>query len=245
MTAPAFDTDGMLASTIQGKLQYMRMRSAMFRDQHGRQWACEISTETLHPCTPLMPVNFRAPHPMLVPPAKYLQVSNVFGEIVIDYDGWLIDVANARREYDAWVMEAARHLYKGAALDMIRAGDPDLIKFCGPAPMSPEFVRAMKSGVSKWVLGLLPTSSPIPAWAQKEMHTLTVIETWDGSDVETGLIDAEKYRDDDVIDEDADERAERLAAAARYGDIEDDADPSASPDFQPLPRKRGRPPKER
>jgi len=243
MTAPAFDSEGMLASTIQGKLQYMRMRTARFRDPHGRQWSCEISTETLHPCTPLTPVDFRVPHPMLVPPAKYLNVSNVFGELTIDYDTWLVDVANARREYDAWVMEAARHLYKGAALDMIRAGDADLIKFCGPAPMSPEFVRAMKSGVSKWVLGLLPKSAPVPAWAQKEMHTLTVVETWDGSDVETG-IDVDRYRDDDAIDEDADAMAERLAAAARYGDVEDDADPFGLPQTEPIKRGRGRPRKE-
>jgi hypothetical protein len=47
----------------------------------------------------------------------------------------------------------------------------------------------------------------------------------------------------DVEDEDAYGVAERYAAASQYADVEEDADPNALPDFQPIKRGRGRPPK--
>lgn len=241
MTAPAFDTDGMLSSTIKEKLQYQRMKAATFRDQHGRKWGCSISTETLDPCTPLTPADFRTPHPYLTPPAKYLKMSGVFGEIRVAYDQWLTDVSEARREWEAFFRECAITMYKGAAVAMMQAKDADLMKMAGPAPMSPEFILAMKSGESKWVLGITRpdgTRYPMPRWAQDVMDTLVIVETWDGGTVDT-TVEAGKYADeDDAASEDAAERAARLALAERYADDEDAADPNGLPDFQPLPKKR-------
>lgn len=238
MTAPAFDTNGMLGSTIKEKLQYERMRSATFRDQHGRKWSCAISTETLHPCSPLIPADFRTPHPYLTPPAKYLQIGTAFGEIVIAYDAWLTDVSEARREWDNWLRECAILMYKGAAVAMMQAQDADLLKMAGPAPMSPEFIKAMKSGESRWVLGLRRadgTKPATPSWAHAILHTLQIVETWDGGYVDTS-VQAGRYADDEP-DADAAERADRLALALKYADDEEVADPGAARDFQPLKKR--------
>lgn len=249
MTTPM--ADEMLGATVREKLQYHRMRPATYRDQHGRMWSCQVSTETLHPTTPLTPVGWRAPFPMLVPDAKYLTIGEAFGELVIDYDRWLKDVADARKEYDLWVLECARRLYGGAALQAIKNAEPELRRMAGPGPISPEFIRAMKSGASRWALGLPHSSGrpfPVPAWAEAELWTLQVHETWDGTDVDTA-VDAARYADEEPVGEDEQARLERLEAQARYGDVEELADPEAAPSFAPIraplppneKRGRGRP----
>lgn len=253
MTTPTLP-DEYLAATVREKLQYHRLRPGIFRDQHGREWSCQLSTETLHPASPLTPVGWKAPYPMLVPPAKYLGMGRAFGTVEIDYDQWLRDIHEGRRAYDEQVMEWARRLYGGAALQAIKAGDPDLRRVAGPGPMSPEFVRAMKAGVSKWALGLPHPSGvpyPTPKWAEAELHTLQVYETWDGTDVDTA-VDATKYADEEPVfgwDETAGEArddepatvaaaaerrdAELAEARARYGD--------AVVEPAPVTRSRGRP----
>lgn len=239
MTSPALG-DEFLAATVREKLQYHRLRPATLRDQHGREWSCQLSTETLHPATPCTPVGWRAPHPYLVPPQKYLAQGRSF-TLEIDYDAWLRDIHQARREYEEQVMEWARKLYGGAALQAIKSGDADLKRMAGPGPMSPEFVRAMKSGASKWALGIPHPSGvpyPVPAWAQSEMDTLQVYETWDGSDVDTA-VDPSRYADEEPElgwHDDTDpmpDAALAAADAARYGD--------AAPELPPPARPRGRP----
>lgn len=241
MTAAAIP-DEFLAATVREKLQYHRLRPALLRDQHGREWSCQLSTETLEPATPCTPVGWSAPHPYLVPPAKYLLRGRTFGTLEIDYDGWLRDIHQARREYEEQVMEWARKLYGGAALQAIRNKDADLRRMAGPGPMSPEFVRAMKSGASKWALGIKHPSGvpyPVPQWAASELDTLQVYETWDGSDVDTA-VDPTRYQDDEPDLGWADDGEPMPAAvgaaadpdAARYRD--DEAAPAA-------PRRRGRP----
>jgi hypothetical protein len=241
MTSPML-SDEMLNATVQQKLQYHRMRPAVFRDQHGRRWSAQVSTDTLSPCTPLTPVGWQAPYPMLMPDGKYLVMGGAFGELVIDYDRWLRDLFDGRRAYEQQVLEWARKLYGGAAMEMIRKGDPDLQRVAGPGPMNPEFVRAMKSGANKWVLGIRRpdgTPYPVPTWAAEHLWTLQVTETWDGSDVDTS-VDASRYADaeDDALPEDAAATAARLAEQLRYSDAEEDADPGAAPAFQPMGRRR-------
>ena len=237
MTAPGFDIDGMLQSTVRGKFQYEKMQTALYRDDHDREWSCQISIESMEPCTPMSPSDFRTPHPYLTPPGKYLRTSRGrLGRLSIDYDQWLTDVSEARREWDNWLRECAVSMYKGAAMAMIQAQDSDLMKMAGPAPMSPEFILAMKSGESRWVLGQLPKGAPTPKWAQGILHTLQIIETWDGGYVDTTVLPG-KYADDET-DEDAQERADRLMAALKYSDNEEDADPMGLLTFEPLPKKR-------
>lgn len=247
MTAAAIP-DEFLAATVREKLQYHRLRPAILRDQHAREWSCQLSTETLEPATPCTPVGWTAPHPYLVPPAKYQRQGRSFGTLEIDYDGWLRDIHQARREYEEQVMEWARKLYGGAALQAIKNRDADLRRMAGPGPMSPEFVRAMKSGASKWALGIKHPSGmtyPTPAWAASELDTLQVYETWDGSDVDTA-VDAARYADEEPdlgwADDEAQETdaAAVAAEAARYGDAAPELAPAPAP-VAAAARPRGRP----
>lgn len=246
MTAPT--ADSLLDAVVhREKLQYHRLRPATYRDPHGRRWSTQVNTDTLHPATTLTPLDWAAPHALLVPPAKYLRVSEVLGELGIDYDRWLADVTVSRRDYEQHVMHCARQLFNAGAVDAIKRNDPDLRALAGVGPMSPEFVRAMKANlvdptVGRWPLGLPGTHGqplPMPRWAVAEWQSLQVIETYDGSDVDTTL-DVTRYADDEAVDEDAQAAADRLEAQLKWQDDED----ALMADPEPNRRVKVRRPKE-
>lgn len=242
MTSPLMES--MIGSTVKERMWADRVRVGTFRDQHGRTYSTMVDKETGDPAAPLTPVSFRAPFPALYPPAKYQTFPrDQMGVMVIDYDQWIVDLSDAWKGYREELLFWARKEFGGAAIRAVEEGHPKLRELAGPPPASVEFVRAMKAGVSKWVLGIAkPDGSryPMPPWAADIVDTLAVHESYDGTGVLTD-VNPDDYRD--VEDEDAYAVAQRYAAASQYQDVEEDSDPSALPDFQPITRRRGRPPK--
>jgi len=238
MTAPMMDQ--MLGSTVRERMFHERVVPAVLQDQHGRHWSTQLDQATLHPATPITPDGWDAPFAMLYPPTKYLTFPKAaFGRLTIDYDRWLIDAADAEKEYRNWLLQVARTQFGAAALQKIQENDADLRRLAGPPPASMEFIKAMKAG-NKWALGLLRPDGaryPMPPWAASIVDTLMPIESWDGTGIETA-VDASAYPD--VEDEDAlgYTAAMRLAEAARYADVEETIDPEALPDFEPVKRRR-------
>lgn len=243
MTAPAINltSDMPLPREIE---QQDTMRAMRFRDQHNRPYSTVVSKETMVPCTSLTPVGWDAPLPMMVPPTKYFTFDpNETGRTVIDYDRWIRDLGAAERDYRDWVLQVAKQQFGGAALQKIESRDRGLQALCGPAPQSVEYVKAMKAG-NKWALGIARpdgTPYPRPQWADEYFDGWIFESTFEGSDIETNVT-ADMYPD---VDDDVADDVARFAASSEYADIEDDVDPSVAPTTQPLPRKRGRPPKER
>lgn len=240
MTTPVMDA--MLGSTIKERMWHEKVRPAIYRDQHGREYGTKQDKETGDPAAPLTPTTWRAPFPTLYPPAKYLTFpQDRPGSVVIDYDRWIIDTNDAETEYRNWVLQVARQQFGAAALQRIQENDADLRRLAGPPPASVEVIKAMKAG-NKWALGISrPDGSryPMPPWAVELANTLVPHEAFEGTGVLTD-VDASAYPD---VDDDALEVADRYAAASAYADIEEDADPNGLPDFQPIKRGRGRPPK--
>lgn len=234
--------DAMLGSTIKERMWADKVRTALYVDQHGREYSTQQDKETGDPAAPLTPTTWRAPYPTLYPPAKYLTFpAHRPGTVVIDYDRWIIDASEAETEYRTWVLQVARQQFGAAALQKIQERDADLRRLAGPPPASVEVIKAMKAG-NKWALGLRrPDGSryAMPPWAQELAETLVPHESFEG----TGTlldVDAAQYPD---VDDDALAVAERYAAASQYADVEEDIDPDGLPDFQPITRRRGRPPK--
>ena len=234
--------DAMLGSTIRERMWHDKVRPALYYDQHGREYSTQQDKETGDPAAPLTPTTWKAPFPTLYPPAKYLTFpKHRPGTVVIDYDRWIIDTNEAETEYRTWVLQVARQQFGAAALQRIKENDADLRRLAGPPPASVEVIKAMKAG-NKWALGLLRpdgTRYPMPPWAEELANTLVPHESYEGTGVLTD-VDASAYPD---VDDDALEVADRYAAASQYADVEEDADPLGLPDFQPIKRGRGRPPK--
>lgn len=234
--------DAMLGATIKERSWADKVRTAMYYDQHGREYSTQMDILTGDPAAPLTPTTWKAPFPSLYPPPKYQTFPrNRPGYVVIDYDRWIIDGAEAETEYRTWVLQVAKQQFGAAALQKIQENDADLRRLAGPPPASVEVIRAMKAG-NKWALGLpRPDGSryPMPPWAQPLWETLVPHEAYDGTGVSTD-VDESAYPD---VDDDALAVAARYEAAAHYADIEEDADPNGLPDFQPIKRGRGRPPK--
>lgn len=239
MTAPFTE---MLGSTVKERMFIDRVRTEIWTDQHGRDYSTQVDKETGHPATPLTAVGWKPPFPTLYPPAKYLTVQpGRAGRLLVDYDRWLIDARDAEKEYSVWVLQVARQQFGAAALQRIQERDADLRRLAGPPPASVEFVKAMKAG-NKWALGMLRMDGsryPMPPWAEPIADTLIPVESWDGSSVDT-VVDPSAYPDveDDSV-------SARYAAYDQYGDVEDQYDADASPTFEPLPKRRGRPPKQK
>ena len=241
MTTPLMET--MIGSTVKERMWADRVRPGIFRDQHGRPYSTAVDKETGDPAAPLTPAGWKAPFPALYPAAQYQTFPREqMGLRVIDDDRWIVDVADGWKQYREELLFWARKEFGGAAIRAVDEGHPKLRELAGPPPASVEFVKAMKAG-NKWALGLLRpdgTRYPMPPWAADIVDTLTVHETYEGTGV--GIeVDAAAYPD--VEDDDAFAVASRYEAAAQYADVEEDADPSALPDFQPIKRGRGRPPK--
>lgn len=240
MTSPLMET--MIGSTVKERMWADRVRPGIFRDQHGRPWSTAVDKETGDPAAPLTPAGWKAPFPALFPPAHVMTFPpDAMGLMVIDYDRWIVSCSEAWRAYQDELMFWARKEFGGAAIQAVDKAHPKLREMAGPPPASVEFLKAMKAG-NKWALGLLrPDGSryPMPPWAAELVDTLRVHETYEGTGVIVD-VDAGAYPD---VDDDAQDVADRYAARDQYADLEDDADPSALPDFQPITRRRGRPPK--
>lgn len=241
MTSPLMES--MIGSTVKERMWADRVRPMVYRDQHGRRYGTKVDKDTGDPAAPLTPMDFRAPFPALYPPAKYMTFPpDEAGLLLIDYDRWLVDVSDAWRGYEQELLFWARKEFAGGAMRAIEEGNPRLRELAGPPPASVEFVKAMKAG-NKWALGIAKpdgTRYAMPPWAEDLVDTLRVHETYEGTGVSLA-VDPSAYPD--VEDDDAYAVAQRYAAASQYADVEEASDPGALPDFQPIKRGRGRPPK--
>lgn len=239
MTAPMMDQ--MLGSTVRERMFHERVVPARLQDQHGRWWSTQLDQATLHPATPLTPDGWAAPFAMLYPPAKYLTVpKGAFGQLRVDYERWLIDAADADKEYRQWLLQVARTQFGAAALQKIQEGDADLRRLAGPPPASIEFIKAMKAG-NKWALGIPRfdgSAYPMPPWAAAIVDTLVPAESWDGTGVDLEVEPAAYPDVEEGAAEDAYAVAQRLADAARYADVEEAMDPFALPEFEPVKRAK-------
>lgn len=235
MTAPAFDMP-----PVKEREQHETMMPMILEDQHGREFSTQLSRDSGHPTTMLTPVGWKAPLPTMVPPQKYFTFGNGarLGRTKIDYERWITDIANAGREFDSWLRETAKNEWGSAAARMIATNDPQLYTLAGTPPQSVELVKAMAAG-NKWALGIKRpdgTAYPMPPWAEPLIDSWRVVETFDGSDVDT-RVNAADYPD---VDDDALEAAARIADAERFADVEETEDAYALPSRSTITRAKGR-----
>ncbi len=198
------DMGAVLSGLVRRRMQHDYLMGALFRDQHGRRWGCQVSTvpdARMHPATPMAPYGWRAPAAVLVAPAKYhVFPEGEFGTFTIDYDAWIQDTAVEWTRYEQHVNETARRLFPNGAGQAVAERNPVLLREAGNPPMHVDFVRAMKAG-NPWVLGMLkPDGSAygVPAKLVPWLGTLERIETYEGSASRSLLdVDADEFRSPD------------------------------------------------
>lgn len=143
----------------------------VFRDQHGRKWGADIEDRTGHPCGQLVPRDGWGTTAPLVPPQKYLVVTDTAaGEITIQYGRWIEDEERALREYNEEAYRVALDKFGDKADEAITEKHPGLLRVVGPPPLPVQRVKAARAG-NRWVLGLPnPTTGepePKPQWAEE------------------------------------------------------------------------------
>jgi hypothetical protein len=212
-------SDGMTVP-VKEREQVDTMTTGVWRDQHGRQWAGMTDKESQSPIS-LRPWGWSPPLRSMTPPAKYHTYDPASRSFVIEYKAWLDEYAEAAREYDAWILQVARHHFGAAALEKIKARDADLMRLAGSPPQDVQFIKAMAAG-NKWALGLTkPDGSPYPrpSWADDALHSWQ-IETVSRDAGET-LGDLSQFWDVEDEASDAPARPEWLGDADIFAD--DDA----------------------
>lgn len=129
-----------------------------FTDQHGRLYHAEVEITTGHPCSPLMPVGWKAP---LDVPQNYLTVlrgrrsrgaARENYDLRVEYATWIRDWTESGKRWDADATKTAIRLL-GAGWDR-KAFPPEVMLEMGPRPGGklPAVVAASQG--HPYVLGL-------------------------------------------------------------------------------------------
>jgi len=228
-TVTATQQDTMVAGRKRS-LQAERRASEIWTDQHGREWAAERDLKSGHPCTPLVPLGWRAP---ILPPPQFIRFGSARGRpiITIDYAAWKEYAGIVQAEYEEEVRYHAVRMFPNSWAREIDQQNPLIMQEAGRPPYAVDFVTACEAG-SRWALGL---SQQKPKWLTPELEaTLPKAKRLSPADARTTVFD-----DADGADDERDEIADRMARAARFAELDDDNEPEHAP--VPVRRGPGRP----
>lgn len=140
-------------------------RYTKLKDQHGRTWGCVIELKTGDPSGP---IDLLEPNGApLMPPPRFMKVNSqkAYGELFVDYDGWIGHQRHAIEAHRKRMMGIATQQYGDSAAEKIDNPPPALLHFAGPSPEPVEPILAAKAG-DPWVLGFTDVR---PKWADKYM----------------------------------------------------------------------------
>lgn len=239
------------------KGQEEQRRPETFVDQHGREYFANVELKTGDPCEVLQP-RFKAPtepawfRKMLMPPVDDLAIVKMVPrlqrarkgyQVFIDYDAWLAKTDERDEEWDARLRDLARRMSGGLdVLNIVKNPPPELVHYIGRKSFPPRvLIEAMKAG-NPWALGL---SATVPAKAVALLADLESQITGRrrrqlGTAVADPLAD-----DDEPVDLVKQAGFDAVTDLDPFGDIEEQADPTATGGkVQPIKPKRGRPKKQ-
>jgi hypothetical protein len=213
-------------------LQAERRRSEIWTDQHEREWAAEMDLKTGHPCTPLVPLGWKAP---VLPPPQFLRFGSGRGRpiVTIDYRAWEEHQGRLQATWEEEVRYQAARMFPNSWAREVQARNPLIMQEAGPPPYDVTFVRACADG-SRWALGL---SKVEPKWLTDDLKaSLPKPRNLMPSQSKVSFFD-------DAEPSEAEDIADRMARASRFEDMDDDNEPTAAP--VPVRRGPGRPRKAR
>lgn len=208
------------------KDQQLQRSTKIFEDQHGREWVV-----TLHNAN-MMPVGekyLRQCRPPIPTPSKYVNVvPNRLGKLHIDYDNWIRDIGASNLWRRERMQQIAEKSYGTAFAAVLKDPPGELLAKLGSSPIPVEFVYAMKSGESKWALGIRKADGsyyPRPKWVTDDLWSqaqAALKQSWSSADAQGGAI--ETFASGTFSDEE-----ELVAVVADEGspfaDDEEDAEP--------------------
>lgn len=229
--------------------QWEKRRSIVARDQHGREYHCEVDKDTMGYVGIPTPKNFRSPIP--IPNKHFKQVKGELGRFYIDYNGWKRDILTAEAGRTVRMRQLAEKMYGNAFSTVLKDPPGDLLYKLGAGPLPIEFVMAMEAGKSPWALGLRRADGsyyPVPKWVTPDLksrmdealHSVWSGDAGIGNDLPVAL--EGQFEDEPVADEPV--VAETIF---QDEDVEDEgpfsfAGVSKEPDVViPAKRPRGRP----
>lgn len=223
------------------KDQQLQRSTKVFEDQHGREWVVTLHNANLMPVGEMYLRQCRQPIPT---PSKYVRiVPSKMGKLHVHYDEWIRDIMASRLYRRERLQQVAEKSYGSAFAAALKDPPGELLAKLGPEPIPVEFVHAMKSGESKWALGIRRSDGsfyPRPKWVSDEMWQraqAALKQVWTSGDTATGSVDefaAGTFADE----EDATIPVE--AVASPFADEEGDDEPVAAV-APPLPGAMKRP----
>lgn len=194
--------------------QRKERRNIIVRDQHGRRWESQYDKVGGDLTGQIYPKGWTAP---LIPHQKYIKTDTESpGIIRIDYDEWLADIRERRRDWE----NDGRRYAENMSMTLLK-GDawkeaPEVLRLCGSPPMDEIYVLACKKN-SRWALGRSEEVPPeLKAFAATLIPSkLKDIEFSDADKFSDGEEEDPEYRE--LSDEEIAEKAEkmRLASEAR------------------------------
>lgn len=206
--------------------QQSRRTIAIYEDQHGREVVVFLHRETM---TPVGPMFFRSCREPVPTPQKYMRIDpQRMGRVRILYDQWIADLRASQAWRSDRLMQVAEKMYGTVAATMMRDQPAELLAKLGPESVPVEFVYAMRSGESKWALGIRkPDGSfyPRPKWVTDVMFgklEAALRQSWTADDEDVAVEDLfapGTFADDEpeaapVVDADEDEAPAFLAVTS-------------------------------
>lgn len=186
------------------KDQQLQRSTKVFEDQHGREWVVTLHNANLMPVGEMYLRQCRQPIPT---PSKYVRiVASKMGKLHVHYDEWIRDIMASRLYRLERLQQVAEKSYGAAFAAALKDPPGELLAKLGPEPIPVEFIHAMKSGESKWALGIRRADGsfyPRPKWVTDSMWQRAqsaLKQVWTFSDAGTGSVqefEAGTFADED------------------------------------------------
>jgi len=151
--------------------QQKERSTVIMDDQHGREWVVTVHNKNRMPVGEMYLRSCRQPIPT---PQKYVRVDpNRLSRLVIAYDEWISELLASNAMIRERLQSVAEKQYGVQAAAVLKNGVPaEILAKLGSAPIPVEFVYAMRSGESKWALGIRRADGsfyPRPKWVTDEL----------------------------------------------------------------------------
>ena len=176
------------------KDQQLQRSTKLFEDQHGREWVVTLHNANMMPVGEMYMQKCRQPIPT---PSKYVRiVPKKMGKLHVHYDEWINDVMTSNLWRRERLQQVAEKSYGSAFAAVLKDPPGELLAKIGPEPIPVEFIHAMKSGESKWALGMRKDDGsyyPRPRWVTDSMWERAqsaLKQSWSVGDTFTGAVPA-------------------------------------------------------
>ena len=186
------------------KDQQSQRSTKIFEDQHGREWVVTLHNANMMPVGEMYLRQCRQPIPT---PSKYVRiVPSRMGKLHIHYDEWIRDSMASRLWRKERLQQVAEKSYGSAFAAVLKDPPGELLAKLGPEPLPVEFIHAMKSGESKWALGIRRADGsfyPRPKWVTDSMWEraqAALKQVWTAADTFAGSL--EEFEAGTFADED-------------------------------------------